>query len=1757
VADTVTLTFRVKEDGSLQQIGTQAEKTAKSTDKATKASHNYNKGQKGVAATSSNSTKNFSKMRNAIGGGSGGLVGAYAALAANMFALTAAFGALSSASRATQLEEGLVALGKASGVAMHTLSRGLVEATGHAISMEESMRSVALITSAGIDPSAIERFGKVARGAALALGRDTNDAISRLTRGITKLEPELLDELGIMVRLDEASKTYADSVGKSVSDLTRYEKSQAFLNATLEEGERKFGAMANVDVNVYDKLAASLKDLAKSGIGGLAAMIEPVVSYLASSPYALVGVLLLFASTISSAVVGSLSEMATKLAKTTAETLKSQKAQMTHAQGLNTSSATLKRFVKTLEEGGDVLGEYDKAMAGQEQSLQTAAQWRDAGTDSQERYNEKTQKAKDIMNDLTSATRRNALAQVENASASAMVHFANGNLLEGWKDTGKALKGVGEAMKAGWRTSKGLTKGFTALKMGSLALGPALKSVGAGVMAMLGPVGMALSLFMMLKDVFMAVWEFFKSDEIKSYEKSVTELSEAQEELNTNMKEASERLNGVQNSVGNLTGAYTAMSNTLDTFLAKYNAVAKAGAAVGKYKEQAKAQKDLIANSDYLTRKLEEFKKKHPDGFGTEDSTKAQVKATEKFLNQMHGVAGNIKGIGLAAKATKEGMTTFLNAKKIKTDVDEIVTGLQDLTNNLVTFEDNGVDFTINTAALEDGKFGELINDMLTGDMAVVNGLMLQKKALNEENKITADLTEKITAANLRLADAKEAQKFSKETHFGHKARQATLDAAQAEVDGIQEVIDASREKSEAIGIEVANKLVGERKVREEQQKQIILNATIISQKQGEVKLQKELSSNTKTSLDKRLAATNDLVTAERARDEFALSIVERNRRNLETQQKLGDNSTDTANQITSLLAEEKDLKTKILISTAKILGIEEKALETAKMRVAEEQDMQKGKKALLDITAKILKKEQSNFNIRMRLVQLAKRNENRAAGIDNTESQRLTIELDSKVHDQKKAFILREALLKVAGFKLDRKMTELKLKMLKEEIIVLNKKRGENEAAISLTEVNEAISLLSDNGELFNETMEGILLNAELLTSELDEQKTSTNLITMARAEQLTHEIAIKEKIREASDLMMQAATTSQSVKGTLNEIAQLENTNIFGEPRDIKEAAKLAKEAGYLKIDAAVLAYQHAVLTHKLEMASVQARYALLKAEMSSDNYISENEAEVLNATLAVIEAQKAAGEAQLKSAKVGIKLVEAQAEAANRKALGAAAGKGWLEFILTDSGQKDAKDDGDKTKTGEVSVGGTVKSGRVDGTGQDSMQAMASTRNKLLEQIRDAITGEGGVKSKAKEEDDSAAVAKMKKDGLYPEKEPDTNSLKKEEDAARDAGWKAEAGAAAKEHAATAMQGMKESMKAAMIEELKKNAEEQADDSVKESMNTVHEPVEKKPIFKRSEGGLLSELPNLEEVQGHLKGVAKDMAALGPEGEGPSQIFAGMASMASAFESGITSAEGISSAISGVAGMMAGASKMKVAAIDKEIAAEQKRDGKSKGSIAKIKALEKKKEQVERKAFNTKKKLNMAQVITSTATAIMKESEKGFPAAIPGIAMFGAMGAAQLAVISGMTYQGGGSAPTASAPASLALGERNNTVDLAKGNNASGELAYMRGEDGQGRGASDFKAKGAFSGYKHRNTGGYVVGEQGPELFMPETPGEIIPAGRLGGGEPTNVNFNISAVDAAGVEDVLIRQKGHIIRMIREAANEHGQPFLEDISDGAYVD
>jgi lambda family phage tail tape measure protein len=75
--------------------------------------------------------------------------------------------------------------------------------------------------------------------------------------------------------------------------------------------------------------------------------------------------------------------------------------------------------------------------------------------------------------------------------------------------------------------------------------------------------------------------------------------------------------------------------------------------------------------------------------------------------------------------------------------------------------------------------------------------------------------------------------------------------------------------------------------------------------------------------------------------------------------------------------------------------------------------------------------------------------------------------------------------------------------------------------------------------------------------------------------------------------------------------------------------------------------------------------------------------------------------------------------------------------------------------------------------------------------------------------------------------------------------------------------------------------------------------------------------------------------------------------------------------------------------------------------------------------------------------------------------------------------------------------------------------------------GSGTSDFFASivGKASGGPVNGMTPYLVGEQGPELFVPRSAGNIVPNGQLGGG--ASVTYNINAVDAASFRQMLARE------------------------------
>ena len=111
--DTITLTLKVKQDGKgFKLVGQEADKAAKSLDNTARSARSADRNLRGAAGMSSNATKNFSKMQQGI---SSGLVPAYAALAANVFAVTAAFGILNRSQAIKQLNEGLMFTGRAAG----------------------------------------------------------------------------------------------------------------------------------------------------------------------------------------------------------------------------------------------------------------------------------------------------------------------------------------------------------------------------------------------------------------------------------------------------------------------------------------------------------------------------------------------------------------------------------------------------------------------------------------------------------------------------------------------------------------------------------------------------------------------------------------------------------------------------------------------------------------------------------------------------------------------------------------------------------------------------------------------------------------------------------------------------------------------------------------------------------------------------------------------------------------------------------------------------------------------------------------------------------------------------------------------------------------------------------------------------------------------------------------------------------------------------------------------------------------------------------------------------------------------------------------------------------------------------------------------------------------------------------------------------------------------------------------------------------
>ena len=285
--------------GTTKKMGLESKKAADGMEKLANNSRTADRNIKGVAATSSSGTKNFSKMSQGIGG----LVGAYATLAANVFAITAAFNFLKNAADFRVLQESQFAFATTTGKSLGLLTSKVQEATGGLLKFEEAAQAVSIGTAAGLSSKQLTGLADVAKKASMSLGRDLTDSFNRLTRGAIKAEPELLDELGIIIRLDKVTKDYAATLGKSAKDLTTFQKSQAVVNAVISQGETKFRDLGG-EVNQVARLGKAFDDVLKGIKETLAPLAEFLGGVFANNITALVGAFALLGTGIAKSLGG-------------------------------------------------------------------------------------------------------------------------------------------------------------------------------------------------------------------------------------------------------------------------------------------------------------------------------------------------------------------------------------------------------------------------------------------------------------------------------------------------------------------------------------------------------------------------------------------------------------------------------------------------------------------------------------------------------------------------------------------------------------------------------------------------------------------------------------------------------------------------------------------------------------------------------------------------------------------------------------------------------------------------------------------------------------------------------------------------------------------------------------------------------------------------------------------------------------------------------------------------------------------------------------------------------------------------------------------------------------------------------------------------------------------------------------------------------------------------------------------------------------
>ena len=105
----------------------------------------------------------------------------------------------------------------------------------------------------------------------------------------------------------------------------------------------------------------------------------------------------------------------------------------------------------------------------------------------------------------------------------------------------------------------------------------------------------------------------------------------------------------------------------------------------------------------------------------------------------------------------------------------------------------------------------------------------------------------------------------------------------------------------------------------------------------------------------------------------------------------------------------------------------------------------------------------------------------------------------------------------------------------------------------------------------------------------------------------------------------------------------------------------------------------------------------------------------------------------------------------------------------------------------------------------------------------------------------------------------------------------------------------------------------------------------------------------------------------------------------------------------------------------------------------------------------------------------------------------------------------------------------------------------LGFFTGGSFLSTSGGSMKKGGSAKGGALRKGQASIVGENGPELFIPNSTGQITQSARGTDTGTTNINFTVNAVDVKGVEELLLDNRSTIVNVINGALNDQGKEAL----------